>query len=197
MAARLFDEQFLKKLEYLFLLSKKMFAGKIHAATRSKKLGWGMEFADHRSYNPGDDLRYLDWNLYGRVGVFFTKLFHEEENLEIHLILDNSRSMDYGDPTKLDYAKRGGRRAGLRGGWRTWTRSTSIRSPASWARGLDRSAARGQILKVFDFLESLPPSLAGHRHQQMPARLRVQDQGARGWRSSSRTSTTRKATRTG
>lgn len=157
MAERLFDDQFLKKLEYLYLISKKMFSGRIQAQSRSKKIGWGMEFADHRSYNPGDDLRYLDWNLYGRVGGLFTKLFQEEENLNIHLLLDVSSSMDYGDPTKLDYAKRVVAALAFVG---LANLDTVNIHPFSddMGGGLIGVRGKGRILKVFEYLEALQPA---------------------------------------
>jgi hypothetical protein len=156
---RLFDDQFLKKLEYLYLISKKMFAGKTHAQSRSKKIGWGMEFADHRTYNPGDDLRTLDWNLYGRVGVFFTKLFHEEENLSIHFLLDVSRSMDFGDPRKLDYAKRVVAALAYVGLANLDT--VNIHPFADdLGAGLTSVRGKGRILKVFEYLEALPAAAA-------------------------------------
>lgn len=156
MAERLFDDQFLKKLEYLYLISKKAFAGKVHAQTRSKKIGWGMEFADHRGYNPGDDLRYLDWNLYGRVGVFFTKLFQEEENLNIHFLLDASRSMNYGSPSKFTYGKRIAAALAYIG---LSNLDTVHIHPfgAELGESLMAIRGKGQILKIFEYLENLQP----------------------------------------
>ena len=66
-----------------------------------------MEFADFREYSLGDDLRYVDWKAYGRLEKLFLKLFVEEEDLSIHLLIDTSKSMDFGSPlTKADYARR-------------------------------------------------------------------------------------------
>src|SRR5947207_173189 len=101
----LFDEQFLKKLEYLFIVSKKVFQGRIRAERRSRKVGSGIEFADHREYAPGDDLRYLDWNLFGRQDKLQIRLFEEQEDLYIYLLIDGSLSMTLGNPQKLVYAK--------------------------------------------------------------------------------------------
>jgi uncharacterized protein (DUF58 family) len=153
--AKLFDDEFLKKLEYLYLLSKKIFVGKTQAQSRSKKLGWGMEFADYRNYTPGDDLRYLDWNLYARLGQLVTKLFHEEENLNVYFLLDASRSMDYGAPSKLDYGRKVV--AAL-----AYVALSNLDSVAVMPFGRDLlpefplSRGKPQILKVFDFLENLP-----------------------------------------
>jgi uncharacterized protein (DUF58 family) len=102
----LFDEDFLKKLEYLFIVSKKVFAGKLRAERRGKKVGSGIEFADHRDYAPGDDFRYVDWNVYGRMNKLLLRLFEEEEDLTVYLLLDASKSMRLGRPPKVDYARR-------------------------------------------------------------------------------------------
>src|SRR5262249_56569872 len=72
----------------------------------SKRKGRGSEFADFRPYAAGDDLRFLDWGLFARLERLFLRLFLEEEDLHVHLLIDLSRSMDYGTPTKLLYAKR-------------------------------------------------------------------------------------------
>ena len=103
----LLDPQFLKKLEALGLVSKRVFAGQTKGERRSLKRGSSVEFADFREYSLGDDLRYVDWKAYGRLEKLFLKLFVEEEDLSIHLLLDTSKSMDFGSPlTKADYARR-------------------------------------------------------------------------------------------
>ncbi len=102
----LFDSDFLKKLEYLSLVSRRVFRGKLLAQRRTKQLGGGIEFADHREYAPGDDLRYLDWNVYAKYGDLLLKRFQEEEDLHVYILLDASRSMDCGSPNKFDYARR-------------------------------------------------------------------------------------------
>ncbi len=90
----MFDTEFLKRLEYLSLLSKRVFKGQLLAQRRTKHTGGGVEFADHREYIHGDDLRYLDWNVYARHGDLLLKRFQEEEDLHVYLLLDCSRSMD-------------------------------------------------------------------------------------------------------
>ncbi|GAB4518690.1 MAG: DUF58 domain-containing protein [Haliangiales bacterium] len=102
--SELFDEAFLKKLEYLHVVSRKIFTGGQRAERRMRKVGSGIEFADHRRYTWGDDFRYIDWNVYGRVDKLLLRLFEEEEDLYIYLLLDASRSMLIGDPLKLHYA---------------------------------------------------------------------------------------------
>jgi uncharacterized protein (DUF58 family) len=102
----LFDSEFLKKLEYLYIVAKKVITGRVKAERRSRKHGSSVEFADFRPYTPGDDFRYLDWNVYARLDELLLKLFEEEEDLHISVLIDVSRSMAYGEPPKLDYAKR-------------------------------------------------------------------------------------------
>ncbi len=101
----LFDSDFLKKLEYLSLVSRRVFRGQLMAQRRTKQLGGGIEFADHRDYTPGDDFRYIDWNLYARHNDLLLKRFQEEEDLHVYLLLDCSRSMGFGDPPKFDLAR--------------------------------------------------------------------------------------------
>ena len=89
----LFDDEFQRKLDYLALVSRRVFAGRLRAERRTKKSGSGVEFADHRDYQPGDDFRYLDWNVYQRFEKLLVRLYEEEEDLAIYFILDTSASM--------------------------------------------------------------------------------------------------------
>jgi uncharacterized protein (DUF58 family) len=104
-AKPLLDPQFLARLEQLELVSRKIFLGRMKGERRSKKKGQSVEFADYRNYVIGDDLRFLDWNLFARLERLFIRLFMEEEDLHFYVLLDNSLSMDFGNPTKLLYAK--------------------------------------------------------------------------------------------
>src|SRR5437868_14720299 len=101
----LFGSDFLKKLEYLSIVSKRVFRGSILAQRRTMQLGGGIEFADHREYTAGDDFRYLDWNVYARHGELLLKRFQEEEDLHVYFLLDCSRSMAFGTPPKFDFAR--------------------------------------------------------------------------------------------
>lgn len=103
--APLIDPKFLRRLEQLELVSKKMLAGRMKGDRLSKRKGRGSEFADFRPYTVGDDLRFLDWNLFGRLDRLFLRLFLEEEDLHVHLLIDTSKSMEIGSPAKLRYAK--------------------------------------------------------------------------------------------
>ena len=101
----LLEPEFLAKLEQLELVSRKVFLGRLKGERRSKRKGTSVEFADYRNYVVGDDLRRIDWNIYGRLDRLFLKLFLEEEDLHFFVLVDTSNSMDFGDPTKLHYAK--------------------------------------------------------------------------------------------
>ncbi|MFG0331139.1 MAG: DUF58 domain-containing protein [Phycisphaerales bacterium] len=102
----LIDSELMTKLNQLDVVSRKIFLGKLQGERRSKRRGQSVEFADYRNYVPGDDLRYIDWNVYGRLDVLFLKLFLEEEDLSLHIVVDVSKSMDYGDPSKFVFAQR-------------------------------------------------------------------------------------------
>ncbi|MBI4844440.1 MAG: DUF58 domain-containing protein [Nitrospirae bacterium] len=99
-----FDKDFLNRLEHLVFLSKRIHAGGKGGSRRSKNYGVGIEYADHREYNNGDDIRYIDWGLYARSGKLYTKLFQEDEDINIYILIDRSLSMDFGSPSKLQYA---------------------------------------------------------------------------------------------
>jgi len=104
-AKPLLDPDFLARLEQLELVSRKIFLGRMKGERRSKRKGQSVEFADYRNYVIGDDLRFLDWNLYARLDRLFIRLFMEEEDLHVYILIDNSLSMDFGTPSKLHYAK--------------------------------------------------------------------------------------------
>ena len=97
---------FMQKLDRLDVLSRKILAGKLHGERRSKKKGRSVEFADYRPYTAGDDLRLIDWNLYARLDRLFVRLFVAEEDLSVSILIDTTRSMGFGEPDKMAYAKR-------------------------------------------------------------------------------------------
>ena len=150
-----FDESFLKKLEYLYVVAKKVFVGRIRAERRSRKTGSGVEFADHRNYAAGDDLRYLDWSVYGRLDKLLLRLFEEEEDLHIYILLDASASMRSNG--KLDYAER--LCAALAYIGLAKLDRVSIVPFGGGAENERLPATRGkaQIFKIFQFLTALEP----------------------------------------
>src|SRR5438445_13701409 len=97
--------EFLHRLEQLEIVSRKIFSGRMKGERLSKRKGQSVEFADYRPYTVGDDLRFLDWNLFARLDRLFLRLFLEEEDLHVYLLIDNSLSMDFGTPSKLHFAK--------------------------------------------------------------------------------------------
>ncbi len=100
------DTEFLEKIEKLRLAVKKIRIISNVGERKSPKTGKGTEFSDYRTYQIGDELRYLDWNIYARFEKFLVKLFEEEEDLEVHILLDSSLSMAFGIPTKFFYGKK-------------------------------------------------------------------------------------------
>lgn len=97
----LVSSELIAKLDPLDLRSRKVFFGKLKGERRSKKRGESVEFADHRPYVIGDDLRHIDWNIFGRLDKLFLKLFLEEEDLSLHIVIDASASNDCGEPNKF------------------------------------------------------------------------------------------------
>src|SRR6476469_2436228 len=95
----------LAQLERLELVSRKVFRGRMKGERKSRRKGQSVEFADFRNYVPGDDLRFIDWNLFARLDRLFLKLFLEEEDLHFYCLVDASRSMGFGEPSKLQFSK--------------------------------------------------------------------------------------------
>jgi hypothetical protein len=156
----LLSTEFLRRLETLELVSKKIRAGRMKGDRLSKRKGRGSEFADFRPYSVGDDLRFLDWNLFGRMEKLFLRLFLEEEDLHVHLLVDVSRSMEFGTPSKLRYAKQVAAALGFVGllnmdrvAVTTVGGTTAVRSPVF--RG------RPSLWRLVKFLNDLQPVSSG------------------------------------
>ncbi len=96
----------MNRLDSLDVLSRKILQGKLHGERRSKRRGQSVEFADYRPYVAGDDLRFVDWNIYGRLEQLFLKLFLEEQDLTVHIVVDGSGSMSLGEPSKELFIKK-------------------------------------------------------------------------------------------
>ena len=152
-----FDTDFLHKLERLHLIAKRLSwagGGGEHAVSRK---GFSLEFSDYRRYQRGDDLRYIDWNVYRRLERLLLKVFTAEEEMNIYLLVDTSRSMAEGHPAKIDYAKKIAAALGYIGlknldrvGGASF--STQIAQPLTLGRG------RKQVLSLFRFLANLSAS---------------------------------------
>ena len=155
---KLFDEGFLRRLEYLHLISRKVYAGKQRAERRSKKVGSGLEFADHRDYSPGDDFRYLDWTVFARMEKMLIRLHEEEEDLMIYILLDCSQSMalKLGDTSKYEHAARLGAALAYIG-LANLDRVSIIPFGNTLMGRMPPTRGKNQVFKIFRFLESLEP----------------------------------------
>lgn len=151
---RFFDEGFLRKLDRLRLVSMKMHGSSSHGGRRSKKRGTSVEFADYREYVLGDDLRQIDWNVYGRSERLFVKLREDEESLGVHLLIDCSKSMDWGRHNKLEFA----RRLAAALGYIALSSTDRLTCTAFSQRLLSHyplTRGRGQALRFFQFASRL------------------------------------------
>src|ERR1700736_1774064 len=162
----LLDADFLARLEQLELVSKKIFLGRMKGERRSKRKGQSVEFADYRNYVVGDDLRHLDWNLYARLDKLFLRLFMEEEDLHFYVLIDNSLSMDFGNPTKLHYAKQVAAALAFIG---LVNMDRVVIEAFSNRLGPGLPAVRGKrsLWRVLGFLEKLAPAGQGDMKQAM------------------------------
>lgn len=152
----LLTPELLAQLERLELVSRKIFRGRMKGERRSKRKGQSVEFADFRNYVPGDDLRFIDWNTFARLERLFLKMFLEEEDLHFYTLIDASRSMEFGTPSKLDYAKRLAAALGFVGLTRSdrvrvETLGQSPRAPGPALRG------RHSVWRMVDYLEQIEP----------------------------------------
>lgn len=154
-----FDQSFLKKLEYLHIVAKKVFAGRLRAERRSRTTGTGIEFADHRAYAPGDDLRYLDWAVYGRMNKLLLRLFEQEEDLYIYVLIDASTSMRLG--RKMHYAAQIAAALAYVG-LSNLDRVALLSFGAELRSQIPPTRGKGRIFKIFDFLAGLVPDGQTH-----------------------------------
>lgn len=164
----LFDEAFMAKLEYLDIVAKKAFAGATRGERRSRRIGAGLEFADYRSYAPGDDFKNIDWNVYQRLGKLLLRLYEEEEDLYVYVLVDTSASMAVGDSLKFDYARR------LAAALAYITLSNMDRASVlpfgdKLREGLAATRGKAQIFRVFDLLTHVEPTGKTHLAEAMKA----------------------------
>jgi uncharacterized protein (DUF58 family) len=153
----LFDEDFQRRLEMLAIVSRRVFTGRMRAERRSKKKGSGVEFADHRVYVPGDDFRYVDWNVYRRFGRLLVRLYEEEEDLSIYFLLDTSSSMGFASGKKFDQARRLSAALAYVG-LANLDRVTLVGVSDAVVARMPTTRGKGRIFKVFAFLRELKPS---------------------------------------
>jgi len=157
----LLSPQFMRKLDQLALVSRKIFAGKLRGERLTKRRGDSSEFADYRNYVAGDDLRYLDWNIYARLERLFIKLFLQEEDLHVSLLIDTSKSMNWGTPNKGLYS----RQVAAAISYIAMTNLDRL-SVYAYSDGLqyEMAGVRGRrwIFRVMDFLSSMSYDGASH-----------------------------------
>lgn len=155
MADTLFDAEFMKKLETLRFLARRVFRGQTHGERHTLRRGMSLEFSDYRRYQAGDDFRYVDWNVYSRLDQLFLKVFTAEEDLTLHILLDTSQSMQLGSPTKIDYAKKVAAALGYIG-LTNLDRVGAIAFADELGTPKPPQRGRQQIFPLLRYLETLP-----------------------------------------
>ena len=159
--SELFDKDFLKKLEYLNLIARRLVFGRRQAMRASVKKGASIEFKDFREYTPGDDPRTVDWMAYARLGELYIKLFRQEEELDLWILLDCSGSMEFplagsrnGEANKFDHARRVAASLAYIG--MVNMDSASVVPFSNELRpGRDRLRGKGNIFRLLEFLTDL------------------------------------------
>jgi uncharacterized protein (DUF58 family) len=152
-----FTSEFLAQLERLSLLSRRVFRGRVRGERRSLRRGHSVEFCDYRAYGVGDDLRYVDWNIYGRLDRLHVKLFVDEEDLCLHVIVDGSASMNFGTPTKLEWAVRVAAALGFVGLVNLERVGVGVLRNRI-AEGWPPTRGRTQVPALLDFLSNVDPA---------------------------------------
>ena len=154
MTQPLLQPGFLHTLDRLALNTRRAMAGTLQGERRSPRRGASVEFADYRPYTHGDDFRQIDWKLYGRMERFYLKLFVAEEDLTLHLLMDSSASMDWGEPNKLQYA----RQLAATLGYLALIGLDRVVVSALAGSKARMPAVRGRrgALSLFDFLQRIP-----------------------------------------
>jgi uncharacterized protein (DUF58 family) len=153
----LLSADFLAQLERFALISRRAFRGRVKGERRSPRKGSSVEFSDYRAYGVGDDLRYVDWNIYARLDRLYLKLFVDEEDLCLNLLLDASASMEFGKPSKLEYAARLAAALGFVGLVNLERVGVGVLRERM-AEGWSPTRGRNQVLPLMDFLTRLRPS---------------------------------------
>lgn len=166
-AQTLLDGALARRLERLTLVSRKRLVSQGQGDRRSLRKGSSLEFADYRHYVEGDDPARVDWNIYSRTDTLFVRLYEEEEVLNVHLVVDASRSMDWGEPSKLRYARRLASALGyvaLNASHRLYVWPLSATSSAfgpAWGRA--RASAMLGFIDEFKTTQTATPLVGGYR----------------------------------
>jgi uncharacterized protein (DUF58 family) len=157
----LLDPTFMARLDQLDVMSRKLLAGKMKGERRSKRRGQSVEFADYRNYTIGDDLRFIDWNIYARLDKLFLKLFLEEEDLSLYVILDVSKSCDFGEPSKARYLKQVAAALGYIG-LVNYNRVSVVAMADGVVAETGAIRGRRRVAQMLDFINKLQPAGASH-----------------------------------
>lgn len=157
----LLDSAFMARLDQLDVLSRKILAGKLKGERRSKRRGQSVEFADFRNYVIGDDLRFIDWNIYARLDRLFLKLFLEEEDLALHVLIDTSESVNYGTPHKGRYLQQVAAALGYIG-LVNYNRVTINAISNGMPATTGALRGRSRVGQMIDFVSKLEPSGPGN-----------------------------------
>lgn len=154
---KFFDENFLARLEQLHLIAKRITTRPSAAMRRSHRLGDGLEFADHRDYAPGDDIRFIDWPYFARMEKLLLRMFHEHSDTDVTILLDTSASMAPGGRiAKFDYARKtAAALAYVAMGSLQRVNLLPFARGISLSREMHTGRNRGQILEVLEFLADL------------------------------------------
>jgi uncharacterized protein (DUF58 family) len=166
-SAGLRDEAFLRRLERLALALQRPPTQGLAGDHRSRRKTDAPEFADYRTYTPGDDFRRIDWKAYGRLGTLHYRLGESQDDLALHLLIDTSPSMDWGTPNKLDYARQLAAALGYLGLARLDAVGVGTLDGRPAPLGLVRG--KGHAGRLFDFLEGLTPAAEGRPRLVGPA----------------------------
>src|SRR5438270_2310293 len=153
----LLDPAFMARLDQLDVMSRKLLAGKMKGERRSKRRGQSVEFADFRNYVVGDDLRFIDWNIYARLDKLFLKLFLEEEDLSLYVLLDVSKSCDFGNPNKAQYMKKVAAALGYIG-LVNYNRVTIAAMADGIVAETGGMRGRRRVSQMIDFVQNLQPT---------------------------------------
>jgi uncharacterized protein (DUF58 family) len=149
------------RLDQLDILSRKLLAGKMKGERRSKRRGQSVEFADYRNYTIGDDLRFIDWNIYARLDKLFLKLFMEEEDISLYILVDVSASCDFGDPNKAVYIKKVAAALGYIG-LVNYNRVTIAAMADGIVAETGGMRGRKRVSQMIDFVSKLKPAGSSH-----------------------------------
>ena len=155
-AQDLLSPEFLAQLERLALISRRTFRGRVKGERKSPRKGISVEFSDYRPYGVGDDIRYVDWNIYGRLDRLYLKLFVDEEDLCLHVLLDASASMGFGEPSKLAYGAKLALALGFVGLVNLERVGISVLRERM-AEGWSPARGRAHVFPLMDFLGKLRP----------------------------------------